>query len=331
MTGRGFKFWNAAVLLCAVLIVATALPRAASFLHDDEHARWIRASQPHLDLRGQPDLPLVTFFRTTVETPRSGSPAKVHCESRNTLRLIVDGREVQLEPDPRGGASTTLARDGARHELFFRVDSRLIPPLLKVDAPEAGLFSDSTWQCSSDGQEWRPVRLASDPAIADQALQVPGAWSVLARYCPYLLLGLILASGCWWMACRTPAHGSSRVPGCVRWILVCALSGLAIHNWSRLPAGLGMDSSAHLEYIDFILQKGRLPQAYEGFEANQAPLYYLLRAGLHPSEHAYRLVALLCLILQVEVVHRIMRALFPGDACGQCVGLILGSTVPMSV
>jgi 4-amino-4-deoxy-L-arabinose transferase-like glycosyltransferase len=101
-----------------------------------------------------------------------------------------------------------------------------------------------------------------------------------------------------------------------------------------------MDSSAHLEYIDFIAQKGRLPQVYEGWEGHQAPLYYMLCAGLRyvlslcgssANEHTYRLLSLLCLIIQVEVVYRIMRTLFPGDACGQCVGLILGSTVPMSI
>jgi 4-amino-4-deoxy-L-arabinose transferase-like glycosyltransferase len=103
---------------------------------------------------------------------------------------------------------------------------------------------------------------------------------------------------------------------------------------------LGMDSSAHVEYIDFIIQNRSLPQAYEGWEGHQAPLYYLLCAGLHvawslcgalASEHAYRVVSLFCLIAQVEVVYRVMRTLFPGEVHNQCVGLILGSTVPMSV
>ena len=56
---------------------------------------------------------------------------------------------------------------------------------------------------------------------------------------------------------------------------------LAANNFRKLPAGLGYDLEGHLDYIRFIADRGQLPDASDGIEMFQAPLYYAISAGFY--------------------------------------------------
>ncbi len=62
---------------------------------------------------------------------------------------------------------------------------------------------------------------------------------------------------------------------------------LQFHNFSAFPIGRGFDTADHIQYINYLKTKHKIPLANEGWELHQAPLYYLL-ASLFPSIAAVR-------------------------------------------
>jgi 4-amino-4-deoxy-L-arabinose transferase-like glycosyltransferase len=127
----------------------------------------------------------------------------------------------------------------------------------------------------------------------------------------------------------------------VRWLVLGAWAVLAVHNVHALPYGVGYDVDGHLQYIEYIVRRGGIPLADQGWQMFQAPLYHLLSAPLYlgfrrlfgPIEaaHALRVVPLLCGALQVELCYRILRRLHPKREELQALGTLLGGLLPINV
>jgi hypothetical protein len=127
----------------------------------------------------------------------------------------------------------------------------------------------------------------------------------------------------------------------VRWLVLGAWAALAANNIHALPYNVGYDVDAHLQYIEFIVRKGGVPFADQGWQMFQAPLFHLVSAPLYallrhwlsPTEAALglRVIPLLCGALQVECCHRIVRQLHPRREDLQALGTALGGLLPISV
>ena len=81
-----------------------------------------------------------------------------------------------------------------------------------------------------------------------------------------------------------PSAGSSPtwsrlfLPGCLLVYLVLAVTYSFI-----FPLGQAPDEPAHVHYVLFVAEQGRLPRFYAddvGYESYQAPLYYTLSAAV---------------------------------------------------
>jgi tetratricopeptide (TPR) repeat protein len=116
---------------------------------------------------------------------------------------------------------------------------------------------------------------------------------------------------------------------------------LFTHNLSLVPRSAGFDSLGHLEYIQYIQDHGALPYANQGWEMHQPPLYYLLSAGIlnglrlpaasFDGLAVLRLLSLVVGLVQIGLVFRSLRLLFPDTVSSQLAGLALAGFLPVQL
>jgi hypothetical protein len=81
---------------------------------------------------------------------------------------------------------------------------------------------------------------------------------------------------------------------------------------------MGMDYDAHIAYVKFIVERGALPLANDGWQMFQSPLYYLLCAGIAKLAgewnglvlRLFRLISVASALAQIEIAYRIARRVF---------------------
>ena len=127
----------------------------------------------------------------------------------------------------------------------------------------------------------------------------------------------------------------------VRWFLIILWGILALNNIRQVPLYIGMDAQDHYDYISYVLEKGRLPLATEGWQMFQPPLFYMVCAlileSLRNSVGAATLVLLprginlFCGLLQVEFCYRALRYVWPQREDLQAIGTVLGGLLPMNI
>ena len=92
-----------------------------------------------------------------------------------------------------------------------------------------------------------------------------------------------------WRHFRGRLEDGARKEKWLRTSMVAALAAALIvlrgHNIFRLTLLFGFDSSAHLDYVKYIQERGSLPLANQGLEMFQAPLYYTIAAALLKVMH----------------------------------------------
>ena len=91
-------------------------------------------------------------------------------------------------------------------------------------------------------------------------------------------------------------------------ILLIASSNLFWHNISIYNPKNGFDGDGHMSYINYILTNNRLPQAHEGWELNQPPVYYLLAAPLQSSGIKPQLINVLSFFIIAFLLYRLTKS-----------------------
>ena len=112
---------------------------------------------------------------------------------------------------------------------------------------------------------------------------------------------------------------------------------VAVNNFLKLPAGMGMDYDGHVAYVQFILERGALPLATDGWEMFQSPLYYLLCAGMASLLGAWNglvirmfgLISIASALGQIEIAYRLSRRVFPEREDLQKVAILVSGLLPM--
>ena len=207
---------------------------------------------------------------------------------------------------------TTTLHPGA-NSLSVRVRSRFGPPALwlSIEGPGIAAATGARWEASRDGSAWLPARLATtpldrwdmestggttgrpattDPTVLEAARRSLPLWVAYAGVCVALLLAIRRLPQ--WLASLEGESAAAAQPP-----VAPILAGFAVLLWSMLvwnnlwlvlsgsgePGSapiLGFDLTSHLNYIAYILERGALPLADEGWEMYQPPLYYLMASGL---------------------------------------------------
>jgi len=303
---------------------------------------------------------LETTFRQEFLVSEASSQAELSLCAFTRCSLALNGVPVSLPLVSQGNWKKPLTVEVSKllkpgqNKIEITVYNESGPPALWLALRGKGLaiFSDAAWEASCAGAVWRHARLAREPAGILKGSAIDGGErlsSSLAAQWPALvwfafISASLLAGGCWWFK---RAKGSKQTYGsgmfadpaaaCLVGIILLWVL-LFLHNADVMPRIIGFDTQGHLDYINYIQERGSLPLADEGITMYNPPLYYLMAAtvlgacGLRTADFAgvvvLRYLALLIGIAQLLLVGRALRLVFPRQSGRQVIGLLLAGLLP---
>jgi hypothetical protein len=254
-------------------------------------AFWITAPQPPSRAKPIPihrDRPPTLRFERKFAVDAMPDRVELHVRALRRWTLTVNGEPATPEPD--GAVSwkrsrvveiTPLLRRGP-NLLHIDVQNPSGPPMLQTwspDLPDA-LGSGQGWQLVRDSQR-TPAVVAHDVREYPDAARLPNPLAVLAyRWLALSLVFLLCAAPVALRLEAPPWLGGGSWPRTALAVMGLFWLALYVRKALGLPVALGFDADAHIQYMRFILEQGRIPRADEGWEAFHPPLYYCLGAAL---------------------------------------------------
>jgi cytochrome c-type biogenesis protein CcmH/NrfG len=304
-----------------------------------------------------PGFELAGTFRRTFVLPEKPAAALLSWRCSTGGQVYVNGAAVPPAASDFGNWKKTLRSDigpflhQGSNQISVIVVNQLGPPALSL-ALKCGNFSlasDETWEVSISGSDWRAAQSASATPKAGKGNPLyflettSGAWH---RCWPWLCLfaatslcGVALLQ--YYFGRVTSAGPTVRFPKMILVVLAAAWLLLFLHNFPLLPPAVGFDGTSHLDYVRYIQEYKILPSAWEGWEMFQAPLYYLISAGLLGFAHcgAYqpsgmmflRFLSLVIGVANMVLVFIGLRLIFPGDWKKPLAGLVLAAFLPAQI
>src|SRR6185436_11542733 len=114
---------------------------------------------------------------------------------------------------------------------------------------------------------------------------------------------------------------------------------VAVNDFFRLPSWFGMAYAGHVAYVKFIVERGALPLANDGWQMFQSPLYYALCAGIAALFgewnglviRMFRLIGIASALVQIEIAYRLARRVFPEREDLQKVAILVSGLLPMGL
>jgi hypothetical protein len=294
-------------------------------------AQWIRMDEPP------------SVHHRTVETRRIhfvrrfslGAPpeeARLRVRAFRSAVVHLNGRKIDSESDEFDVAAS-LHR--GLNDLKVSVANDRGPPALLVSSEDLDVSTPREWWVTAADSGWSRARPVSERTPFAASREFPSVWRILAGKLHFLVAFFVIgALGSLVLAKYAVAHR-------VRWALLGAWIVLCANNFWKIPIHIGFDVMGHYDYIAFILDKGRLPLATDGWVMFQPPLFYLLAAfpaalaaGRMEPENAVlllRALPMLCGLAQVEIAFRSSRIAFPRRNDLQIIGTVVGGFLPMNL
>ncbi len=322
------------------------------YLQSVGDAVWLRPDRP---FNGSPQLGPVdvrTDYRASFVCDAAVIGAVLHYRALRTAEIRLNGEPLTTfapaENQDRWQKAQTVVLpklERGPHQLEIDVLNHNGPALLQAWSNELGISTGREWDARLPEGEWTSAKSVHDPWIPSTARQAPPLIEALRARA----WGLAAVFGFWlaaisWIARGKLGRWTEAAPGAnasrVRWGVIGLWFVLALNNELKLTFH-GFDSTAHADYIKFILEHHRIPLAGDGWQMFQSPLYHMVAAAIYgPIKallresygwHAVRLMTIACGILQVEVCYRAVRRVFPGRDDVQIMGVLVGGLMPMNV
>jgi hypothetical protein len=232
------------------------------------------------------------------------------------------------------------------HELRLIVVNQNGPSLALAYSEELRVRTGPDWKASLNSLDWTPVWLASNAKPSVISRKFPSPARALRAILPVLACVFVVVFT-WTMLTFSTIDKLQwlekwRLKPCyIRWLLLLIWSVLAINNMFKIPWYIGYDMQQHYEYIQHIADNLSLPLATDGWQMFQSPLYYIVNAPLYAFFANYfdfemlvkvlRVVPLLCGLVQIEIVYRSARLVFPNRDDLQIIATITGGLLPMHI
>jgi tetratricopeptide (TPR) repeat protein len=330
---------------------------ATPFLSASARAEWIVYPKPP-DANPHYTGGLPAVFQCQFVLTQAPAQARLLLRALTHAQLTLNGRPTPLNQasswkTTRAADISAMLRTGT-NQLSVTVSNRFGPPALWLAVEDPGgvlLRTGRDWQVSLAGAAWEPAALAADPQPIRPGNDLYGRPRViesLPRVWPSLIILTGVAAGLllgWrWLSRQTLPPG----PNLLRALADPAMAALifALGAWLLLFANnlhqiaplFGFDRDGHTEYINFLLDHGRLPLASDGWQMYHPPLYYLLAAGLlipfdwnASSDAALLLLRAVSGVIglgQILLLFLNLKLLFPNRPKSQALGLLLGAFLP---
>ena len=340
---------RARVLVALALVATAAASRLAwqigfdpetRFFSTRSPATWVtEAIEPTARLRLQEEREVL--FRTSFALDALPARATLRARVHRSGVVLLNGQEAGLDlGDSNPNWKRVRERDVAAllrpgtNEIAIYTHAAVGPPAawLALEAPGLVVVTDATWTSTTVGGSPQPVRLATTPMSAwgDVGERKDQVLPALRAGLPWLGVFALAAA-------LALALSRARPQPRARWLLgasALAAAALAWHN-RALDPNLGFDSTAHLDYVRFILEQRRLPFATDGWSMYHPPLYYAAGAALFAlvgeSVAALRGLNALAVALQCAAILGSLRLLWPDQPRRVLAGFVLGAFVPMQL
>ncbi len=304
-------------------------------------ARWIVFPLKPVDSpRMYIDLP--ARFRHAFNVDALPAKATLRIRAMRRFRIDLNGQRVG-ETDPNDNWKSVrpfdvsaLLRPGD-NRIEVQVANDLGPSALwlALQSPDGRVLAATrdTWQVSCAGSVWVDARDAADfPSGAE-------LWPPVARAPPGAALGVIVVIGAVLALVAVAVVRSWDHPRLFIAVTVTVWVALFANNAGVLHPVIGYDAEPHLAYVQYLLDHHRLPQADEGFEMNQPPLYYAVSAAalgvcgldtLDPgAAYVLRAIGLIAGVATVLLVYAALGRIFPDDPRRAAMGWLLAAALPV--
>ena len=328
------------------------------FLTRADDPTWITSYRPiHTDgIRVDQDaVPAMTFVRSfSLDAPPAS--ARLAVRAVGAIAIQLNGSSVWRRPQAGGETEVdeswkdwTVLDVGERlasgsNELRARVANPRGPALLQLRIEsEAGaelVATDATWRALDGTGRRLDTMRASDTRPDPQSFSMPATGTVLVRLAAPLALLFALGAALERLL-ATRLRGSERVPELV--LGAATLFWLAVYSFksTSLPVLMGFDIVGHLAYVDFLLERGALPFATDGWSMYHPPLGHALVAGLvalfdvaresQAGRVLYRLPAFAAGLAGVWAVAFAARRLFPDAPLHRGLAVAFAALLPMNL
>jgi len=353
------NFGHRLSIIAAIAFFIAILLASAWWLNNDPRvnlllneggAEWVRFPEPfsraiHISEDNK------TSFKQYFEVSVVPEKAVLNFRTMKKAELFLDGRPIFRTPDAPVGWKETFHVDlspllkTGRHELRIDVTNGNGPPALLAYSEPLNIFTNGGWLASKDARKWLPAISVEQISSLHISRSFPRADRCLASL-SFLFLSIFLLF--FFLTLRFSASrkfpGGEKIvisPRMTGWLVIGAWLIMGVNNFWKLPLEMGMDFKGHLQYVQYILENGRIPLATENWQTFQQPLYYLLSAYFHRfflesfnTETTIRILKLLpffCGILQVEITYQTLKSVYPKNEYLQKTGILIGGFLPMSL
>jgi Flp pilus assembly protein TadD len=318
--------------------------------------KWIVYPLPP-EARPYLDFELAGTFRRVFVLSEKPAAALLSWRCFTNGEVHVNGAVVPRSDASSGNWKTTsqleigpFLRPGT-NEISVTVVNQAGPPALSLELKSGNflLTSDETWEVSVSGSNWRAAQAASAtprPGKGNELSLLETTSGALGRCWPWLCVfavisvcGVALLQYC--MGRAKSSGPATALPKMILVVLAAVWALLFLHNFPSVPAAAGFDGPQHLDYVSYIQEHQRLPEAREGWEMFQPPLYYVMCAKLldlgrwkafEPSGMMLlRFLGLAIGAVNLALIFTGLSLLFPGDWKKPLAGLVLAAFLPAQI
>ena len=334
------RYAAAGVVATLALLTAFAIHREAArpgavLLRDASPGHWIRDGDPFYLVVSRRAETRAYRTRFTVDAVPASAPLLLR--TTGAAAVLLDARPIADLPAPvdcNEPRALDIAPQLAAgdHELEIRVTNSGAS-VVAASLAEFGVATNSDWLALGRDRVWRNAVRAEAPAPTRIAEEM----SVYARPAVFwLAAAAVLSLGVGALLSRR--HRALQAsPAQLRTLLIAIWSLVAVNDFFRLPSWFGMDYAGHVAYVKFIVERGALPLANDGWQMFQSPLYYLLCAGIAKAFgewdglvlRLFRLTSIASALAQIEIAYRIARRIFAGREDLQKVAIAVSGLLPM--
>lgn len=349
---------NSAITIVSLLILVFPLVLAAvkivkdpeaPFLFSEGGAEWIQMKRPFnlQTWRGNEG----TRYRRSIVTDKALPEAVLFVRALRAAQVYLDGRLIlpfNYIEDWKYPRSVDLKGHltPGTHELLIIVLNENGPAVLLAYSKTLDINTGKDWEASLDGITWGPVKQVNERGLPELTQKFPSTfaafYSLLPFYVPlFLVCFLVLLYSRTFFGQYPWAGNIVNNPRVFRWLVLGAWFLLAVNNITKLPLEMGFDAPGHYAYISYIVEKGSIPLATEGWQMFQSPLYYLISALFQKCLTAFfsaekvqmllRTIPLICGMLQAELAYRAVKYVFPERNDLQIMGMLIGGFMPMNL
>ncbi|HQG64678.1 MAG TPA: glycosyltransferase family 39 protein [Smithella sp.] len=318
-------------------------------LMDRAGARWIRYDGGFV-LEAKSSSRTANAFKYVFHTAGPVDNAVITLQALKKADVFFDGKKIYATDNPFEAwkqihqIKLPFVVDAGAHEIIISVMSESSYPAVIAYSGTLPVRTGEGWLASADGQNWHPAVPASRIEQPASAQAFPSSFTALGAIWPYLavIFFVTLAVSLWTSRDQNnvwKSFGAKLGPSQIRWLMLLSWAVLSVNNLFHLNYQVGTDAWGHIEYIDYIVTKGRLPLALEGWHMFQAPLNYVISAPLYALlikwfdfpvvVKVMGIIPVICGLLQIEVVYRAARLVFQEKKHLQILTIIAGSLLPI--